>query len=207
MALNSKASKKPRNHTFVFVDVENVRNAVESEGYTDLDYEKLFVWLKKKKDTKRIFLYLGIKEGDTEKEKRYKKLSKIENCYVSIKRVMIYKKSPVDLKTKCPRCHGYFNRKFYPKSGQKANCDVELTLDVIRFGVRKKYNRIIVFSGDGDFTKLYEYVFKELKKKVIVYAPSDKNGIKRTASSVKKLNRDGIIELEDLRGLFKEYTI
>ena len=199
--------KKTKDGTFVFVDVENVRNAVESEGYIDLDYKKLFEWLKEKKNVKRIYLYLGIKDGDSKKEKRYKKFSKIENCYVSIKKVMVYKKPPIELDTKCPRCQNHFIRRFYPRSELKANCDVELTLDAINFGVRKRYKRIIVFSGDGDFAKLYEYVVKELKRDVIVYAPSDKNGVKRTAVSIKNLNRYGVIELEDLRGLFNTYAI
>lgn len=85
--------------------------------------------------------------------------------------------------------------------------DVELTLDAIRFGIRKKYQRIIVFSGDGDFAKLYEYVARELKKNVTVYAPSDRNGIKRTASSVKRLGRNRVITLEDLGGLLNDYAI
>ena len=204
---NKRNKKNPRDGTFVFVDVENVRSSAQGEGYVDLDYKKLFEWLKEKQNAKRIYLYLGIIDGDEKKENRYKKLAKIENCFVSIKKVKVYRKNPIPLKTICPKCKKHFDRRFYPKATLKANCDVELTLDAINFGVRKKYKRIIVFSGDGDFAKLYEYVAKRLEKKVIVYAPSDKGKDKRTAASVKKLNRDRVITLENLRGLFKDYAI
>ncbi|MDD5551768.1 MAG: NYN domain-containing protein [Candidatus Pacebacteria bacterium] len=104
------------------------------------------------------------------------------------------------IEVKCPFCEKDFIKRYWAKKS-KGNCDAELTLDIIRFGVRKRYKGIIVFSGDGDFARVYEYVSKELRKKVIIYAPKKK----RTSVKLKKLFEQKIITLEGLNPLFPYY--
>ncbi len=60
----------------------------------------------------------------------------------------------------------------YLKRGfkSKANCDVDMTLEIMNHSIREKYDEIIVFS-DGDFGSVYEYVASKILKKVTVYAP------------------------------------
>mgnify|MGYP001562869891 CR=1 FL=1 len=38
----------------------------------------------------------------------------------------------------------------------KANCDVDLTMDMLL--LKDKYDRAVVLSGDGDFLPLFEYL-------------------------------------------------
>ncbi|MDD5551767.1 MAG: NYN domain-containing protein [Candidatus Pacebacteria bacterium] len=47
---------------FAFIDGENVRNSAQEAGYKDLDYEKVYEWLTKKKDVLRIYLYVAVRK-------------------------------------------------------------------------------------------------------------------------------------------------
>jgi uncharacterized LabA/DUF88 family protein len=187
---------------FVFIDAENVRNSCEYYGYKDLDYKKIQTWLKESYNAERIYIYVGIPKGDNEKLEAFKTLQR-KGFYVYRKEVVSYPRKPLKVLVECPSCHEEFVKLVERKSKTKANCDAELTLDIVRFGVRKKYDQIIVFSCDGDFARVYEYVSNELRRKVKVYAPSDW----RTSSKVKHLNKTGVIQLEDLKGLFESYAI
>ena len=196
--------KKTR--TFVFIDGENIRNSVESYGYKDLDYEKLYSWFKEKKDADRIYIYVGIEDGDGEKEKKFSSLQTL-GYTVSVKKVMLYKQKPLSYKIKCKNCHTINEKLITRHSKLKANCDTELTLDIINGGVRKKYDKIIVFSGDGDFSIVYEYVVNELKKEVTVYTPLGYPHSTRTSSKIKELSKNKTIDLEDLGSLLQHYGL
>jgi uncharacterized LabA/DUF88 family protein len=186
---------------FVFIDAENIRNSLEAYGYIDLDYEKLYKWLTNILRVKRVYLYAGIERGDVAKEQMLNKLQAI-GYFVTKKIVSIYTQPPFIVNVPCNKCGNIIPKTIYRHSKQKANCDTELTLDVINCGVRKKYDEIIVFSGDGDFSRVYEYVAVQLGKKVTVYSPFDT----RTSSKVKEMDKTGVIKLEDLRGLFQHYA-
>ena len=88
--------KKTR--TFIFIDGENIRNSVESYGYKDLDYEKLYSWFKEKKDATRIYIYVGIEDGDSVKGEKYNSLKTL-GYTVSAKKVMLYKQKPLTLRS------------------------------------------------------------------------------------------------------------
>lgn len=60
---------------------------------------------------------------------------------------------------------------------------------------------MIAFSGDGDFSRVYEYVVNELKKKVIVYSTMNK----RTHTKIKLLGANKVITLEDLASFLNTY--
>ena len=92
---------------------------------------------------------------------------------------------------------------------KKANCDSELTLDIINDGVRKKYGSIIVFSGDGDFSRMYEYVAETLVKPVTIFCPMGSKAGNRTSTKIKTLHNKGIIRIDALEGIlgFKGYGI
>lgn len=198
--ISQEATIPGTNKIFVFIDAENIRNSVQDYGYKDLDYIKLYDWLKNKLKISRVYLYAGVERGDIDKEKMLNNLQKI-GYYVSIKKVSIYSQKPFTVSVPCNKCGNVITKVIYRPNKQKANCDTELTLDIINCGVRKKYNEIIVFSGDGDFCRVYEYVSKTLKKKVIVYSPFDY----RTSLKVKEQDKNGTIKLEDLRGLLQHY--
>ena len=198
--VSPQVEQPQENKVFVFIDAENVRNSVEMYGYVDLDYVKLFNFFKNKLKVKRIYLYVGVERGDVSKLENLNKLKEL-GYLVSVKMVSIYYQKPFIIKVPCNNCGNIINKTIYRHNKQKANCDTELTLDIINCGVRKKYDEIIVFSGDGDFCKVYDYVSQVIKKTVKVYAPFDYH----TSSKLKEQNKKGIIKLEDLRGLLQHY--
>jgi uncharacterized LabA/DUF88 family protein len=184
---------------FAFIDAENVKNTVRSFGYSDLNYHKLYKWLKDTLGVSRIYLYGAIAKGDTARENELKTLQRL-GYVVLAKKVQIYSQRPLLQEFTCS-CGLASVVKFEREGRQKANCDAELTLDVINKGVRKQYNEIIVFSCDGDFTRVYEYVVTQLRRKVTVYATFNY----RTSLKVKELHKKGIIKLEDISSLLQHY--
>ena len=67
----NSSSKNKRPRVYAFIDAENMRNAAEAYDYFDLDYEKMYFWLKKKKVYNflvtekhiKITVYSPIKKG------------------------------------------------------------------------------------------------------------------------------------------------
>lgn len=199
-----KTAQSRRSRVFVFIDAENVRNSMESYGYKDLNYSKIYIWLKTKMGAKHVYIYAGIEQGDLAKEKKFKDLQKL-GYFVSAKKVMLYIQTPLVLNIICDNCNKTITKTINRQSKPKANCDTELTLDIINCGIRKKYDEIVVFSGDGDFARVYEYVVKQLKKKVTVYSPKAYPHSVRTSSRIKELSKNGTIILEDLSSLLQHY--
>ncbi len=185
--------------TVVFIDAENVRNADEQLGYINLDYLKLISWLKAKKKAMQVYIYVGVEIGDTEKESEYLGLSR-QDVIVNIKYVVAYKQKPWNLSATCPKCKHTFARKVYPRDKKKANCDTELTLDVVRLACENTFDEAIIFSGDGDFIKVYEFLVNEKKKSVTVYSVLKRES-RITSTKVKNLAKSGMIRLLPLESL------
>ena len=62
---------------------------------------------------------------------------------------------------------------------KKANCDVDMTFDLMRFF--KEYSSVLILSGDGDFAVVLKYL-KEKGKKVTILARGE-----RTAREIRQL--------------------
>jgi len=201
----NSSSKNKRPRVYAFIDAENMRNAAEAYDYFDLDYEKMYFWLKKKRGVSKIFIYAAIEQGDVAKEQRYLKLNR-PDCQVNLKTVVAYKQPVWLLSTTCPHCKQQFIRKTYIKDKKKANCDAELTLDLVRLVYEKKYDKAIIFSGDGDFCKVYNFLVTEKHIKITVYSPI-KKGIKITSTKVKEMASSGMIKLEDLGCILFNYGL
>ena len=65
------------------------------------------------------------------------------------------------------------------KISKKANCDVDMTFDLMRY--IKEYSDVLILSGDGDFAIVLKYLM-ELGKKVTVLARGE-----RTARDIRQL--------------------
>jgi uncharacterized LabA/DUF88 family protein len=74
---------------------------------------------------------------------------------------------------------------------KKANCDVDITLFLLRY--MDHFDRVIVLSGDGDFLPVLKYL-RENKKEVLVFARS-----KGTAREIKQFAGDEFINFESIR--------
>jgi len=57
---------------------------------------------------------------------------------------------------------------------KKANLDVEMAIDLIR--LRRQYDHIILFSGDGDMAYALDYVTKTFQKTACVFGARDSIG-------------------------------
>jgi uncharacterized LabA/DUF88 family protein len=155
--------------TYAFVDGSNIIYSARAEGW-HVDQKKLFDYLKRKFNVSKAFFYYG---KDDENKKQEKFLKKLENFGYSLRVKQIKK-----------------------YSGRiKANCDVDLTMDMLI--LMNKYIQAIVLSGDGDFLPLYQYLQKENKDVVII------GSAKNTAREVRKFAGEKFIGLANLRGLLE----
>lgn len=184
--------------TFVYIDASNLNQTLYKLGYKSIDYAALMNWLKTKHKATRVYLYAGYGS-----EKEQTSLTKLEKhgYIVDMKKVKQYPAETLTYDCKCPSCNTDHNLSIRRTGRRKANCDAELTLDVINDGVRKKYSSVIVFSGDGDFGRVYRYVSEALGKQVTVFAPMGAVAGNRTSTIIKTLHTTGIIKLNALEGI------
>lgn len=161
-------------------------------------------WLKTKRNAERVYLYAGY--SDEVGKERYKKLEK-SGYILSLLKVKQSPSKSTFHNLKCPSCKKFHQHTIKHSGRRKDNCDSELTLDVINDGVRKKYSGIIVFSGDGDFSRMYEYVAEVLVKPVTIFSPMGAVAGHRTSTKVKGLHRNGIININALEGILGRYGI
>ena len=94
-------------------------------------------------------------------------------------------------------------RKTFMKDKKKANCDADMTLDIISQGYLDSYDEVIVMSGDGDFISVYEHLVNILKKKVTILATHDTH----TNRKVKDLAKTGTVNFLDLTQFLNTYGI
>lgn len=144
--------------TYAFIDSSNIIYGTRDDGWK-VDFKKLYKYLKERYQSKVVYYFGGLENGNEKQKAFYKKL-KVFGYELVLKPVKIYRQ---------------------PDGGtvRKANCDVDLTFYAMRDV--DKFERGIFMSGDGDFAILLEYLVK-IKKEVIVIANS-----KRTAHEIKKL--------------------
>lgn len=194
--------KLNKSKVFVFIDGENIRNSIVNlaNDYIDLNYVDLFNYFRKKKGASKIYIYVGIENGDNVKEEKFNKLRDL-GYSVYAKDVQSYKQQPYYRDILCQKCNNTFIQRFDRPDKKKANCDAELTLDLVKHGCLNDYDEVIVFTGDGDFARVFEYIVDSLKKKVTVYSTMNK----RTHTKIKNLATEGKIILEDLGGILSEY--
>jgi uncharacterized LabA/DUF88 family protein len=191
---------------FVYIDAENLKGSVCACGYTAPDYVKLYNWLKTSKQASRIYLYAPYNVNDSSAVADLDKLERL-GYIVRRKQIMQY---PPEFKThelKCPSCNKKAPHTIKRNGRSKGNCDSELTLDVINDGARHKYSSVVVFSGDGDFARMHEYVSEILKRNVVVYSPMKGVPGRRTSTIIKTLHNNGTITLESLEGVLVNFAV
>lgn len=183
--------------SYCFVDSSNLFYGGVGRMTWKVDYEKLAEYLRKKYGVKKVFYYSGIETHGYEPLLKYDAEYPIEGVFKYLKR--LFKKAKgkereilgKDINRikflKKIKSFGYILRlkpvkhiRSYDGSvKRKANCDVDLTFDVMR--LEKEFDNLLLLSGDGDFEILLRY-FKDAKKDFYVIANT-----KNTARSIKKL--------------------
>lgn len=163
------------NKTYIFIDSANLIFGAKATGKWKVDFSKLFKYLKNKYQTNKIFYYTGFKPKSSDIQK-IKKLETIGYIVKSKPLKFINQKSIIQ-KNQCPKCKYNWDKIINKPPLVKANCDVDLTLDVLQH--QSLFDQIIVLSGDGDFLVLYQYL-ESIGKKVKIISES-----KLTAKSIR----------------------
>lgn len=151
--------------TYAFIDASNIIYGARAEGWF-IDQKKLFDYIKRKFKISKAFFYFG-KDDNNKKQEGF--LKKLESFGFTLRVKQI---------------------KHYGKR-QKANCDVDLTMDMLL--LKDKYERAVVLTGDGDFLPLFEHLKKNKKEIVIIAFP------RRTARELKKFAGGNFIGLSNER--------
>ena len=207
----------PRMKTYAYIDASNLFYGGEKSLGWRIDYQKLLEYLQDKYQVSKIYYFGGIeihrfpfdyinqnsvpiKEVEDylvkyiRDKKRYITEEKLALFNHHLKRVRFYLKlaefgyqmllKPVKTYT---NTNGDVER--------KANCDVDMTLYMMRDC--NECARAIFLSGDGDFLPVLKYL-KENKKEVVVLARAP-----RTARQIKQFAGDKFLDFEYLREILK----
>jgi len=155
--------------TYAFIDASNIIYGARAEGWF-IDQKKLISYLKRKFGASKAFFYYGKDSKNPKKESFLKKLKQF-GYILRVKEIKRF-----GLKT-------------------KANCDVDLTMDMLL--MVKEYNRAVVLTGDGDFAPLFLYLIGKKKKIITISSP------KRTAREIKIIVGSNHIDFGSLRYLLE----
>ncbi len=156
--------------TYGFIDASNIIYGARAEGWF-IDQKKLFNYLKNKFNVSKAFFYYG-KDSKSKKKENFLNKLKHFGYALRVKEIKRYGKRT------------------------KANCDVDLTMDMLL--LMKEYKKAVVLTGDGDFAPLLVYLISKGKKIIIISSP------KRTAREIKKIAGNEHIDFGSLR-YFLEY--
>lgn len=157
--------KRKKLATYAFIDASNIIYGARAEGWF-IDQKKLLLYLKRKFQVKKAFFYYGKDSNDPKKEAFLNKLRQF-SFTLRVKEIKRFGKRT------------------------KANCDVDLTMDMLI--KMREYKRAIVLTGDGDFAPLLSYLIVKKKKIVIISSP------KRTAKEIKSIAGKNHIDFGSLK--------
>lgn len=196
-----KRNKKLK--TCVFVDAANLFYGGEKSLGWKIDYRKLLRYLKRKYQASKVFYYAGVELHGFEHSILNKKSIDLDALLI------FYRKKNVGRehvqRVKFYRNLGQFGYKLrlkptkifwnHGKKTKKANCDVDLTFDMMRYV--NEYRNVVLLSGDGDFAILVKYL-KELGKSVTILARAE-----RTAKELRMLAGKDFRDFHYLREILK----
>lgn len=187
--------------TYCFIDAANLFYGGEKSLGWSIDYQKLINYLKLKYQVKKCFYYAGIdifkftydplahNSINLSDLLGYLMSQKNKSISPAINRVKFYLKL---------QKFGYTLRlkptKIYHQNQhliKKANCDVDLTFDLMR--LFDQYSQTIILSGDGDFFIVLSYLIHK-GKSVNILSRSE-----RTAKEIRRLAGGNFRDFTKLR--------
>lgn len=192
--------KSKQNVTYVFIDAANLFYGGEKSLGWKIDYRKLLAYLKRKYRARKVFYYGGVEtQGFTysvlsgqpiDLDALLAFLQKKHAPVPYVQRVKFYRKLAsfgYVLKLKPVKL-------FREPDGsvkKKANCDVDMTFDLMR--LIDEYESLVVLSGDGDFAVVLHYL-KRVGKTVKIFARGE-----RTAREIRQLAGSDFRDFSRLR--------
>ncbi len=203
--------------TYAFIDAANLFYGGEKSLGWKIDYKKLYRYLKEKYQVSKAFYYAGVETHGIQysildrkplelnkllsylqKKLKGKNINEEDIILIGkhIKRIRFYKKlEEFGYKLRLKPTKIYWNE---GKPVKKANCDVDMTLDLIRY--IKQYSTALIMSGDGDFAAVIKYL-QSRKRKVVILARGE-----RSAKEIKQLAGSDFRDFNYLREQLKFET-
>jgi uncharacterized LabA/DUF88 family protein len=175
---------------YTFIDASNTIGTTKNLLNFDIDWKKLYKFLKNKKwNCEKVFIYKGHK-GEKERE-QLEKLQKEIGYIVKTKLTHLHANRVKEIDIKCEKCNETFLHKCIIEGKRKSNCDVELAVDAIEN--LTKGDEAIIFTGDGDFAYLVEVLIsKEVNVWIVSNQKRDCYGNKRFSTRLRDIiKREG----------------
>lgn len=157
--------------TFAFIDATNIIYGASNHGWR-MDFRKLAHYLKTRFEVSKILYYAGIDNKNIKQLKFYEKLQQFD-----------YELRLVPVKT-------------FRDGKKKADVDSRMTFEMMKYF--SLYNNVIIFTGDGDFYWVLEYLL-QIKKIVKLMAHG-----RSTARELKRLFGYRFTDLASLRWMLEE---
>ena len=135
----------------LFIDGANLSKMVRAHLALDVDYAKILTYFSRDASILRAYYYTGVENEDEVNTNRF---------------LFFLKRSGYQLVTK--------QIKTYADGERKGNLDIEIALDMLELA--EKVDRVVLFSGDGDFAPLLKRIGKKgVRTEVVSYVSKGKN--------------------------------
>ena len=214
-------TEKPRNGDkkpfYAFIDASNLFwGGKESMGF-GVDYRKLKRYLETKFNVQKIFFYNGVRIFDFEysildpkpidlaaltarlkdlqKDASEKDIPLIEKTLSRINFYQRLEEFGYDLKIKPAKVFYDEEDDKQEKPILKANCDVDMTFDMMRY--MEQYSGLVAMTGDGDFAPVLQYLSTHERRVVVL------SRWERTAKEIKKIAGENFVDFSRLREIIK----
>lgn len=142
--------------TYIYIDVSNIRHACLYSCGFNLDFVKLYSYLKTKyPNTQEIRYYEGVSSNDKKKQKHFRFLSdKIGYKVCSLNRKSYIEPARYDV-FKCKNCGASNKVKVFSENVKlKSNVDVYLASDMLECVAKAREPiSIVILSCDGDYVE------------------------------------------------------
>jgi uncharacterized LabA/DUF88 family protein len=157
--------------TQAYIDASNIIYSLKSSSW-QLDFKKLKNYLKEKYQVSKIF-YFGGRDTENKKQESFYKV--LEKLGYELKLV---------------------NVKQFSNGKKKADIDSFMTFEVMKNF--NSYNSILLFTGDGDYYHLFEFLRNQKKNTKLFSNPQT------CALDLKKLFGSDFIDLLRLKSLLQK---
>lgn len=200
---------KEKKVVFAFVDAANLFYGGQNSLGWSIDYQKLHKYLQAKFGASKIYYYAGIEaEGFTYDplKTEFIDIHDLLSFYLQthpqpsetlvdpiLQRIKFYRKLEefgYTLRLKPTKVFHDGTR-----LTKKANCDVDMTFDMMRY--MSQYNEIVALTGDGDFAIVLQYLRRK-HKSVHILARSE-----RTARDIRRIAGKRFMDFNYLREILK----
>jgi len=213
--VNIFSGKKP---VFCFIDASNLFWGGRASMGFGIDYKKLLEHIQNEYNVDKVFYYSGLRIFDFEysildnkaidlakltehlKELQAKSDEKesllIEKTLSKINFYQILEGYGYTMKIKPAKVFYDEDDENNEKPMLKANCDVDMTFDMMRY--MEKYSGVLAMTGDGDFAAVLSYL-KSHGRSVTIFSRWD-----RTAKEIRTIAGDNFVDFGRLRPIIHQ---